>query len=303
MSSRSAIHQLRSNRPRMASREGSSSQAHNMLDGWSPETEKQPDPSDGPPLSNFKRALPKRNHAPSGRRPSAPKITASKGTESRQRRPSLVDILRAATGRRPSDTTSSAANVYSSRKRGPSLEAAGRRRRLSNASFTAAEIKPARKRGPSLVEKAKELLANQSKTNTHAEPSFGCLPDHLSKLDRSASENEKARLYIESKTRSFDLVLRWMDPTDWLKPSNFWKRTHPAMNFHLWRIIRRNSHNSVELKASADRNVVAAKLLYEQNGGDSAEWCSGDLEEELLISWSLAYGGRDPPRCDWKLLW
>ena len=305
MSSRSAIHQLRPNRPRMASREGSSSQAHNTLYGWSPETENQPDPPDGPPLSDFKRGLPKRNRAPSGRRPSAPKPTAPKVTEPRHRRPSLVDILRATTGRRPSDVPSStAANSYSSRKRGPSLEAAARRRRLSNASFTAAEIKPSRrKRGPSLVERAKELLTNQSRTNTDAEPSFGCLPDHLSTLDRSASENEKMRLYIESKTRSFDLLLRWIDPTDWLKPSNFWKRTHPAMNFHLWRIIQRDPHNSAELKASADRNVAAATLLYKQKGGDSAEWWDDDLEVKILLSWSLVYGGRDPPRCDWKLPW
>ena len=300
MSSRSAIHQLR--RPRMASREGSSSQAHNLLYGWNPETEREPDPFKGPPLSDSKRGLPKRNRAPSGRRPSAPKPPASKGTESRQRRPSLVEMLRAATSRRPSDVTSSKANAKLSRKRGPSMEAAARRRRLSNASFTAAEIKPSRKRGPSLVEKAKELLlVNQSRTNTNAEPSFGCLPDHLSSLDRSASENEKTRLDIESKTRSFDLVMRWMDPTDWLKPSNFWKRTHPCMNFRLWRIIQRNAHNDVELKASADRNVAAAKLLYEQKGGDSAEWWDDDLEWEALISWSLAYGGQDPPRRDWKL--
>lgn len=73
------------------------------------------------------------------------------------------------------------------------------------------------------------------------------------------------------------------------------------MNFRLWRIIQRNAHNDVELKASADRNVAAAKLLYEQKGGDSAEWWDDDLEWEALISWSLAYGGQDPPRRDWKL--
>lgn len=308
MSSRSAIHQLRANRPKMASRESSSSQAHNMLYGWSPEPEceREPDPFEGPPLRDFKRGLPKRNRAPSARRPSASKFAGTNRENSHQRRPSLVDILRAATGRRPSDLTTSHS---SSRKRGPSLEAAAaarRQRRLSNASFTAVEIvEPSRrKRGPSLVEKAKELVKTQSRSHTDAakEPSeFRCLQDHLSRLDQSASENEKMRLWIESKTRSFDLVQRWKDPTDWLKPSNFWKRMHPCMNFRLWRIIQRNPNNSWELKISAEKNVEAARLLYELRGGDSGQEWPDDLEEEILDSWSLAYGGLDPPCCDWML--
>ena len=288
----------------MASREGSSSQAHNMLYGWSPETEREPDPFEGPPLSDFKRGLPKRNRAPSGRRPSTSKSTGTNRENTHRRRPSLVDILRAATGRRPSDLTSSAG--HSSRKRGPSFEATRRQRRLSNASFTAVEIiEPSRrKRGPSLVEKAKELLATQSRTKTDSgegPEEFGCLQDHLSSLDKLASENEKMRLWIESKTRCFDLVQRWKEPTDWLKPSNWWKRMHPAMNFRLWRIIQRNPHNSRELKISAKTNLEKATLLYEQKGGDSAVWWPDDLEEEILDSWSLAYGGLDPPVCDWML--
>lgn len=301
MSSRSAIRQLRPNRPRMASRVGSSSQANNTLYGGcpEPEIEREPDQFEGPPFSDFTRSLPRQNRAPSGRRPSAAQSKPTYKEESHRRRPSLVDILRAATGRRPSDITSSAANSHSSQKREPSLEAAARRRRLSNASITAATAEPSRKRGPSLVEKAKELV-NQSR-NTNAEPSFRQLTDQLSHLDRSASENEKVRLWIESKTRSFDLVQRWKDPTDWLKPSNYWKRKHPAMNFRLWRIIQRNPRNDMELQASAERNVEAAKLLYEQKGGDSGQWWPEDLEEEILDSWSLAYGGQDPPRCDWML--
>ena len=136
-------------------------------------------------------------------------------------------MLRTATGRRASNITSSAG--HPSWKREPPLEtpaAAARRRqqqrRLSNASFAVVKAtEPShRKRGPSLVEKAKELLlVTQSRSNTNTdddaaeeEPSeeFRCLPDHvLSRLDKSASENEKVRLWIESKTRSFDLVQRW----------------------------------------------------------------------------------------------
>ena len=306
MSSRSAIHQLRATRPKMASREGSS-QAQNMLYGWSPE-QREPDPFEGPPFSDFKRGLPKRNRVASGRRPSTSKSTGTIKENSHQRRPSLVDILRAATGRRPSsDLTSS--NDHSYRKRGPSFEAAAaaarrRQRRLSNESFTAVEIiEPSRKRGPSLlVKRAKELVFQSRTHNTDTAEEFRCLPDHLSRLDKSASENEKIRLWIESKTRCFDLVQRWKDPEDWLKPSNFWKRMHPAMNFRLWRVIERNPNNSLELKASAVRNLEKATLLYERMGGDSRVWWPEDLEEQILDSWSLAYGGLDPPVRDWLLL-
>ncbi|CAF9922147.1 MAG: hypothetical protein ALECFALPRED_002026 [Alectoria fallacina] len=294
MSSRSGIHQLRATRPRA----GSSSQAHSMLYGWSPEpeNEREPDPFEGPPLSDFSRGLPRRNRAPSGRRPSASKSAAANEEESRERRPSLVEKLRAATGRRPSESTSTAVNGQGSRKRGPSLGVAADRR-LSTASLTIANREASRQRGPSLVAKAKGLL----NTNTNAEPSFRRLPDQLSRYDESASENEKIRLSIESMTRSFDLIQRWKDPTDWLKPSNYWKRNHPAMNLRLWRIIQRNPDNSWRLQASAERNLEAAKLLYEQKGGNSEEWWPEDLEEEILNSWSLGYGGHDPPRGEWTL--
>ena len=76
---------------------------------------------------------------------------------------------------------------------------------------------------------------------------------------------------------------------------------HPCMNFRLWRIIQRNPHNSSELMVSAETNLTRATLLYEQKGGDSEQWWPDDLEEEILDSWSLAYGGLDPPRCDWML--
>ena len=77
---------------------------------------------------------------------------------------------------------------------------------------------------------------------------------------------------------------------------------HPAMNFRLWRVIERNPNNSLELKASAVRNLEKATLLYEQMGGDSRVWWPEDLEEQILDSWSLAYGGLDPPVRDWLLL-
>ena len=76
---------------------------------------------------------------------------------------------------------------------------------------------------------------------------------------------------------------------------------HPCMNFRLWRIIQRNPNNSWELKISAEKNVEAARLLYELRGGDSGQEWPDDLEEEILDSWSLAYGGLDPPCCDWML--
>ena len=297
MSSRSAIHQLRANRSRM----GSSSQAHNVLYGWSPEPEpeREPDPFVAPPLSNFTRGLPRRSRAPSGPRPSASKIPVADGGETHQRRPSLVEKLLAATGRRPSETTLSAVNGQGSREMAPSLKAAVGRR-LSNASLLPTNGRPSRNRGPSLVAKARELV-NLSHTNTDPKPSFGRYPDKLSRYDESASENEKIRLSIESKTRSFDLIQRWKDPSDWLKPSNYWKRKHIALNFRLWRIIQRNPFNHRELQASAERNLLAAKSLYEQNGGDSEEWWPEDLEEEILDSWSLCFGGQDPPRREWRL--
>ena len=283
MSSRSAIHQLHTNRSKL----GSSSQAHNVLYGWNPESESQPltNQFEGPPLSDFTRGLPRRNRAPSGRRPSASKTTAGHGEEPHERRPSLVEKLRAVTGRRLSETTSSVASIQKPRKKGPSVEAA-RGRRFSNASLTAANSVPSQKRGPFLVEKAKELV-HRPGTNTHAGPS-------------SAVENEKIRLSIESKTRSFDLVQRWKDPNDWLKPSNYWKRRHPAMNFRLWRIIKRNPLNHPDLQASANRNLEAAKLFYDQKGGNSEEWWPEDLEEEILDSWSLCFGGQDPPCHEWR---
>lgn len=161
-----------------------------------------------------------------------------------------------------------------------------------------------RKRGPSLVARAKELM-NQSRTHTttasSSSSSFRRLPDQQSRHDESASEDEKARLAIESNTPCFNLIQRWKDPTDWLKPSNYWKKTHPAMNFRLWRIIARDPRNHWKLKASAERNLADATRLYEQKGGDSGEWWPGDLEEEALDSWALGFGGQDPPRRKWRL--
>lgn len=269
MSSRSAIHQLRANR----SRAGSSSQAHSILYGWSPEpeTECEQDSSEGPPLSEFSRGLPRRNRAPSGRRPSASKSTAANGVGPGRRRPSLVEKLRVATGQRP-----------------------------STSSYTAVNNEATRKRGPSLVAKAKELV-NRPRTDTNAEPSFRRLPDQLSRYDESASENEKVRLSIEADVPCFCLIQRWKEATDWLKPSNYWKKSHPAMNYRLWRIIARNSCNDWKLQASAERNLEAATLLYAQKGGDTKEWWPEDLEEEILDSWSLSFGGHDPPRRKWTL--
>lgn len=73
------------------------------------------------------------------------------------------------------------------------------------------------------------------------------------------------------------------------------------MNFRLWRIIARDPGNHWKLQASAERNLEAATLLYEQNGGNSTEWWPEDLEEEILDSWSLSFGGNDPPRLQWAL--
>lgn len=293
MSSRSAIHQLRTNRPRV----GSSSQAHNMLYGWSPELEieRESQPLDGPPLSDFSRGLPRRNRAPSGRRPSTIESTAANGADSRQRRPSLVEKLRAATGRRPSESTSTAVNGKGLRKRGSSLEAVAGRQ-PSTSLYTAVNNEATRKRGPSLVAKAKELV-NRPRTNTTAEPAFRRLP----RYDESVNENEKVRLSIEATTPCFCLIQRWKEPTDWLEPSNYWKTSHPAMNFRLWRIIARHPGNDYKLQASAQRNLDAATLLYAQKGGDAKEWWPEDLEEEILDSWSLSFGGHDPPRRKWTL--
>ncbi|CAF9935532.1 hypothetical protein IMSHALPRED_010261 [Imshaugia aleurites] len=297
MSSRCAIHQVRANR----SRTGSSSQAHNLLYGWSPEpeTEREPDPFAGPPLSDFSRGLPKRNRAPSGRRPSISQPTAKDRGGPSRRRSSLAEKLRAATGRRPSKTTPSAKNDQTPRKRGSSLEAAASRKPTTISSRGANDAL-SRKRGPSLVAKAKELL-NYPTTNAQTEPSFRRLPDQLSRNEESASENEKIRLSIEADTPCFCLIQRWKDPKDWLVPSKYWKRTHIAMNFRLWRIIARNPSNHWRLQASAERNLEAATLLYSQEGGNSEEWWPEDLEEEILNSWALGFGGHDPPRCKWTL--
>lgn len=298
MHSRSAIHQQRPDYSRMRS---SSSQAGALLHGWSPEIETEREPN-APSLGEFTRGLPKRNRAPRGPRSSASKRTAANGNEPGQRRPSLVEMvekLRAATSRRLSETASLAANWQEARKKEPSW-AATARRRISNASLLPTSRDPSQKRGPSLVEIARELV-KRPPGKTDAESSSRQAPEKLSSYDAAASENEKMRLEIESKTRSFDLVQRWKDPTDWLKPSNYWKRKHPAMNFRLWRIIQRNPLNSEELQASAESNLEAARLLYEKRGGCSGEWWPADLEEEILDSWSLCYGGRDPPRHEWRL--
>lgn len=267
MSSRSAIHQLRANRARV----GSSSQAHNTPYGSSPEpaTERGPD---GPPLSDFSRGPPRQNRAPSGRRrPSASKSTAANGGEPRHRRSSLLEKLRAATARRPSTSYSKEANREATRKRGPSL-----------------------------VAKAKELM-NRRRADTTVEPSFRRLPDQLSRGDEAASGNEKVRLAIESQTCSFDLVQRWKDPADWLTPSEYWKRMHPVMNFRLWSIVLRNPGNHWRLQGVVERDWEAARLLYEQMGGDGGEWWPGHLEEEILDSWAIHFGGDDPPRHAWTL--
>ena len=162
----------------------------------------------------------------------------------------------------------------------------------------------ARKRGPSLVAKAKELLLNQARPDTKGESSsssFRRPPGQPSQYADSALGDEKARLSIEAETPCFNLVQRWKDPTDWLEPSDYWKRTHPAMNFCLWKIIARNGGR--ELKGEARRNLEEAVRLYERNGGDVREGWKKDgvAEEEVLDSWSLSFGGHDPPRCRWNV--
>lgn len=272
MTSRSAIHQKRPDNSRMRS---SSSQARTLLYGYSPETntERQPNPyEEGSPISGFTRGLPTRHRAPSGQRPSAPAFADSNRAEPRLQTPSLVGKIRAAGGRRP-----------------------------STSSYDKINLEAARKRGPSLVAKAKELM-NHSYTNSNASSSsFRRLPDQLSRYDEPASENEKERLSIEAITPLFCLIQRWKDPNDWLKPSNYWKMTHPAMNFRLWRVIARNPQNPQKLKTSAQRNLEDATRFYEQKGGNSREWWPEDLEEEILDSWALGFGGQDPPRRKWTL--
>ncbi len=144
---------------------------------------------------------------------------------------------------------------------------------------------------------------NQPRTrDVKAEPSsFRRLPGQLSRYDESVSENEKARLEIEAVTPCFNLVQRWKDPNDWLKPSNYWKKTHPAMNFRLWRVVARDPRNGWELKAWAERNLEEATRRYEQKGGDGGEWWPEGSEEEVLDEWSLSFGGQDPPRSRWGL--
>ena len=272
MSSRSAIHQKRPDHSRARS---SSSQAHTLQHGYSPETEPEHQPNlfeEGPPLSDFTRGLPKRNRAPSGRRPSIPASAEVNGAGPRPRNPSLVERMRAAGSRQQ-----------------------------STSSYEKTNREAARKRGPSLVAKAKELM-KQSYTNSNASSSsFRRLPDQLSRGDESAVENEKVRLSIEANTPCFCLIQRWKDPNDWLKPSSYWKKTHPAMNFRLWKVIVRNPQNHWKLKASAERNLEDATRHYEQKGGNSREWWPEDLEEEILDSWALGFGGQDPPRRKWTL--
>ena len=144
----------------------------------------------------------------------------------------------------------------------------------------------ARNRGASLVAKAKGLMKNQSDPNTK------------NKNEGSASADEKVRLEIESSTPWFNLVQRWKDPTDWLEPSDYWKRTHPAMNFRLWSIVVRKPGNSRELRISAQRNLELATMLFESKGGNCkrGRWTE---EEEVLDGWALGFGGRDPPRSEW----
>ena len=141
----------------------------------------------------------------------------------------------------------------------------------------------ARNRGASLVAKAKELMRNQSHTNNN---------------DGSARADEKVRLEIESSTPCFNLVQRWKDPNDWLEPSNYWKRTHPAMNFRLWSIVVMKPGIGWELRVSAERNLEHARRIFESKGGDSkgSRWAE---EEEVLDGWALGFGGRDPPRSEW----
>ena len=190
-----------------------------------------------------------------------------------RRKPSLLQRLRAATSRRSSNVPTPTTNPDQSQTQGPSI-----------------------------VTKAKALLTNR-RTTTPAPPvqTFRRLQDQPSRAEEAANETEKKRLEIESVTPINDLILRWKDTKDWLTPSAHWKGTHPAMNFHLWSIIYRNPKNHWRVQAAAERNLMDAKLLYEQKGGDGEEWWPSDLEEELLDSWALAYGGQDPPFCRWKL--
>ena len=288
MNTRSAIHQ---NRPEQSRARSSSSQARTLLYGYTPETEigRQPDLfEEGPPLSDFTRGLPKRNRdrAPSGQRSSIPSSAGTNGAASRLRSPSsVVEKMRGAGSRRPSTSSSDKVNNQSA----------------------------ARKRGPSLVAKARELMIQST---THASSSSSSLSSsfhrrldqqhllsrHDDKKSASEDDDEKVRLSIEAKTPCFNLVQRWKDLTDWLEPSGYWKKTHPAMNFRLWRILARKSRDQGRLKASvAQRHLEDATRLFELKGGDSRERWPEGLEEEVLDSWALGFGGQDPPRREWWL--
>ena len=190
-----------------------------------------------------------------------------------RRRPSLLQRLRAATSRRS-----------------------------SNVPTPTTDPDQSQTQGPSIITKAKELLTNR-RTTTPAPPvqTFRRLPDQLSRAEEAANETERKRLEIESVTPINDLILRWKDTKDWLTPSAQWKKTHPAMNFHLWSIIHKNPGNRWRVQAAAERNLIDAKLIYEQKGGDGEECWPNDLEEELLDAWAKAYGGQDPPFCKWKV--
>ena len=292
MDSRSLIHQDQSKTSRQRS---SSSQGYNIFHGWNPDTESERKPShhDGPSQNALTRSLSKR-----GQQPPIPPSSVG-GATSRRRSPFLVEKVYAARMRRSLASPSAAMESQGSRERGSSLGGSGAAcGQESSHDNMGREM--TRKRDPSLVAKAKELLS-PTRADTKAESSFRRPPGQSSRYDDSAIGDEKARLSIEAETPCFNLIQRWKDPNDWLEPSDYWKRTHPAMNFRLWKIIVRNPRMGRELKISAQRNLEEAVRLYEQKGGNARERWNRDVAEEMLDSWSLSFGGHDPPRCSWTL--
>lgn len=86
-------------------------------------------------------------------------------------------------------------------------------------------------------------------------------PDTAARTDDD-DDDEKSRLEVEANTNLLQLIGRWKDPKDRLRPSAAWKRAHPRMNYHLQEITERPRLRNWRSARSARLRLVEAKESY-----------------------------------------
>lgn len=120
-----------------------------------------------------------------------------------------------------------------------------------------------RERAKTLISQKVQQAKGLARSTSH---SFRRLPDQWSRETEAKVDEEKVYLEVEAKTNLLELIGRWKDPNDRLKPSAVWRRTHPRMNYHLQAIIQRPRLKNWRSSRSAQETLEEARERYLEAG-------------------------------------